>query len=35
MHDVRGGTAPAQVQQAISAATKSIESLREEVHAHA
>jgi argininosuccinate lyase len=35
MHDVRGGTALAQVQQAISAAKKSIESLREEVHAHA
>ncbi|MGE5056811.1 MAG: argininosuccinate lyase [Acidobacteriota bacterium] len=35
MHDVRGGTAPVQVKQAIAAARKSIESLREEVHAHA
>jgi argininosuccinate lyase len=35
MHDVPGGTAPAQVRQAIGAARKSIESLREEVHAHA
>jgi argininosuccinate lyase len=35
MHDVRGGTAPGQVKQAIAAAKKSIESLREEVHAHA
>jgi argininosuccinate lyase len=35
MHDVQGGTAPAQVRQAIGAARKSIESLREEVHAHA
>ena len=35
MHDVQGGTAPARVRQAIGAARKSIESLREEVHAHA
>ena len=35
VHDVEGGTAPAQVRQAIGAARKSIESLREEVHAHA
>jgi argininosuccinate lyase len=35
MHDVQGGTAPAQVRQAIGAARKFIESLREEVHAHA
>jgi len=34
-HDVPGGTAPARVQQAIAAAKKKIESLREEVHAHA
>lgn len=35
MHDVNGGTAPNQVKQAIVVAKKSIESLREEVHAHA
>lgn len=35
MHDVPGGTAPARVRQAIGAAKKKIESLREEVHAHA
>jgi argininosuccinate lyase len=35
MHDVQGGTAPARVKQSIGAARKSIESLREEVHAHA
>lgn len=35
MHDVPGGTAPARVRQAIGAARKKIESLREEVHAHA
>ncbi len=34
-HDVAGGTAPARVRQAIGAARKKIESLREEVHAHA
>ncbi len=34
MHDVPGGTAPARVRQAIDAARKRIESLREEVHAH-
>ncbi len=35
VHDVKGGTAPSQVRQAIAAARKTIESLREEVHAHA
>jgi len=34
-HDVVGGTAPGPVRQAIGAARKKIESLREEVHAHA
>ncbi|HEY1677703.1 MAG TPA: argininosuccinate lyase [Candidatus Sulfotelmatobacter sp.] len=35
MHDVPGGTAPARVKQAIVAAKKKIEALREEIHAHA
>jgi argininosuccinate lyase len=35
IHDVPGGTAPVRVQQALRAAQKKIESLREEVHAHA
>ena len=35
IHDVVGGTAPARVRQAIAAAKEKIESLREEVHAHA
>jgi argininosuccinate lyase len=35
VHDVPGGTAPNRVQQAIGAARKKLESLREEVHAHA
>jgi argininosuccinate lyase len=35
MHDVKGGTAPGQVKQAMAMARKNIESLREEVHAHA
>jgi argininosuccinate lyase len=35
IHDVAGGTAPARVQKAIGAAKNKIESLREEVHAHA
>jgi argininosuccinate lyase len=35
IHDVGGGTAPNQVKQAIAVVKKSIESLREEVHAHA
>jgi argininosuccinate lyase len=35
IHDVVGGTAPAQVRQGIAATRKKIESLREEVHAHA
>jgi argininosuccinate lyase len=34
-HDVVGGTAPGRVRQAIGAAKKKIESLGEEVHAHA
>jgi argininosuccinate lyase len=35
VHDVAGGTAPGRVRQAINAAGKKIESLREEAHAHA
>jgi argininosuccinate lyase len=35
IHDVAGGTAPARVRQGIGAAIKKIESLREEIHAHA
>ena len=35
IHDVPGGTAPARVKQAINTAKKRIQSLREEVHAHA
>ena len=35
IHDVPGGTAQGRVRQAIAAAKKQIESLREEVHAHA
>ena len=35
VHDVPGGTAPNRVRQAIGAAKTKIESLREEVHAHA
>lgn len=35
IHDVPGGTAPARVRQALAAARKKINSLREEVHAHA
>jgi argininosuccinate lyase len=35
MHNVKGGTAPGQVKQAIGVAKQSIDSLREEVHAHA
>lgn len=35
IHNVKGGTAPGQVKQAIVLAKQSIESLREEVHAHA
>ena len=34
-HDVLGGTAPSRVRPAIVAARKKIESIREEVHAHA
>jgi argininosuccinate lyase len=35
IHDVIGGTAPARVRQGIAATKKKIESLRQEVHAHA
>jgi argininosuccinate lyase len=35
VHDVGGGTAPARVRQAIKNARTRIESLREEIHAHA
>jgi argininosuccinate lyase len=35
IHDVPGGTAPTRVQHALSATRKKINSLREEVHAHA
>ena len=35
VHEVAGGTAPSRVRQAINAARKRIESLREEAHAHA
>ena len=35
IHDVVGGTAPTRVRQGIAAAKKKIESLREEIHAHA
>jgi len=35
VHDVAGGTAPARVRQAIKSARIKIESLREEIHAHA
>jgi argininosuccinate lyase len=35
IHDVPGGTAPVRVRQAISSARNKIDSLREEVHAHA
>jgi argininosuccinate lyase len=35
IHNVSGGTAPAQVRQAITAAKKKIDSVRQEAHAHA
>jgi len=35
LHDVPGGTAPAQVQRAIAEAKRRIEFIREEAHAHA
>jgi argininosuccinate lyase len=35
VHDVPGGTAPARVRHAINIIRKRIESLREEIHAHA
>jgi argininosuccinate lyase len=35
IHDVPAGTAPARVRQAIAEARKKVESMREEVHAHA
>jgi argininosuccinate lyase len=35
IHDVPGGTAPARVRQAIADARKIMESIREDIHAHA
>jgi argininosuccinate lyase len=35
VHDVTGGTSPARVRQALSAAKNKIHALREEAHAHA
>jgi argininosuccinate lyase len=35
IHDVPGGTAPARVRQAITDAKRKVESMREDVHAHA
>jgi argininosuccinate lyase len=35
IHDVPGGTAPARVRQAIADARVKVESMREDVHAHA
>lgn len=35
IHDVPGGTAPVRVRQAIAEAKKNIDSIREQVHAHA
>jgi argininosuccinate lyase len=35
IHDVPGGTAPARVRQAIAEARRKVESMREDVHAHA
>jgi argininosuccinate lyase len=35
IHDVPGGTAPARVRQAIADARQKVESMREDVHAHA
>jgi argininosuccinate lyase len=35
IHDVPGGTAPARVRQAIADARRKVESMREDVHAHA
>jgi argininosuccinate lyase len=35
LHDVPGGTAPARVRQALAEARRRVESMREEVHAHA
>ena len=35
IHDVPGGTAPARVRQAVIDARVKVESMREEVHAHA
>jgi argininosuccinate lyase len=35
LHDVRGGTAPARVRQALADAKKRVELVREEAHAHA
>jgi argininosuccinate lyase len=35
IHDVPGGTAPGRVRQALADARRKIESMREDVHAHA
>jgi argininosuccinate lyase len=35
IHDVPGGTAPARVRQAIAETKQKLESIREQVHAHA
>jgi hypothetical protein len=35
IHDLPGGTAPARVRQAMADAQQRIESIREDVHAHA
>jgi hypothetical protein len=35
IHDVPGGTSPAQVRQAMAEAKQRIEAIREERHAHA
>jgi argininosuccinate lyase len=35
IHDVPGGTAPARVRQALAEARRKVETMREDVHAHA
>jgi len=35
IHDVPGGTAPARVRQAVADARRRVESMREDIHAHA
>jgi len=35
IHDVPGGTAPARVRQALGEARRKVETMREDVHAHA